>query len=322
MRAALEEQTRLVEISRKRLDLALRGANLGLWDWNVADDELFVDERWAAILGYDRDEIVPRVASWTKLLNPEDVERVERTFNEHLIEGLHETYSTEQRLRMKDGRWKWILDTGRVVERDADGKAVRMTGVILDIDRAKEHELMLEKLACSDPLTDVYNRRHLFSRLHEHLALLRRKGEASGDARCALAILDIDHFKRVNDTWGHLAGDHVLRTFAGVVRKALRPYDVLARYGGEEFGVLFVDCTREQARQVLERIRALILETRFSFQGAEIPVRFSAGVSGLEDFADPPGVDDVIRVADERLYLAKEGGRDRIVSSSGPGTQG
>ena len=311
----VREQSHRTFLSEQRLELALEGANLGMWDWNVKTDELFVDRRWAAMLGYEKEEIVPHVSSWTKLLHPDDIERVEKKLNRHL-KGERRSYFTEQRLKMKCGDWKWILDTGMVVERDSCGEAVRVTGVIIDIDRIKNHQFYLEKLASSDALTEVYNRRYFFTRLNEHYNLLKRTVRTPKETQCALAILDIDHFKNINDTYGHLAGDSVLRQFARMLSGTMRMYDILARYGGEEFVIMFVDCDKGMALKAMERIRENNLRKPYEFDGRRIQVRFSAGLVGFSDFEKlPDRVDGIIKLADERLYRAKEGGRDRCVSS-------
>jgi len=314
IRSLLDEQAKNIAVSEQRLDMALEGANLGLWDWNIKTGELFVDHRWLAILGYERGDIEPHVSSWTKILHPEDREAVERKLNEHLA-GLHGSYFTEQRLRMKSGEWKWILDTGKVLERGPDGIATRATGVILDIDQNKKYQFHLEKLASTDPLTETYNRRYFFARLTEHFQMLRRGGKEPAEIACSIAILDLDFFKAVNDTYGHQAGDYVLKNFARTLQGALRVYDLLARYGGEEFVIMFLDCNKEKALRVLERIRITNAETVYEFESKIIPVRFSAGLAGFEDFPSfPKSIDDLIRLPDERLYAAKEGGRGRIVA--------
>lgn len=312
----LQEQEDEVRLAKQRLELALEGANLGLWDWDTITNDLYIDERWAAILGYTRDEIPPHVSSWTKLLHPDDIARVERKLNDHLKHP-EKSYFTEQRLRKKNGEWKWILDTGRVVGVDDEGNSVRVTGVIMDIDRIKKTQFHLEKLASSDPLTGVYNRRYFFSRLNEHFALLKRNNRSPLAVQCSVAILDIDFFKKINDTMGHIAGDYVLKNFAKTLHESMRLYDVLARYGGEEFVILFLDCDKATALSILERIRDKNIATKYSFSDSSIEVRFSAGLSAFSDFeVFPDSVDELIALADDRLYLAKEGGRDRIMYES------
>ena len=125
--------------SEERLDLAVRGADLGTWDWNVNTGQVHLNERWAAMLGYSRDEIDSHVGAWEKLLHPEDKAQVMKTLQDHLDDRTS-YYQTEHRLRAKSGKWKWILDTGRVVSRDTKGKPLRVTGTHQDITVRKEAE--------------------------------------------------------------------------------------------------------------------------------------------------------------------------------------
>ncbi|MHC4598527.1 MAG: PAS domain-containing sensor histidine kinase [Planctomycetota bacterium] len=125
--------------SRERLELALKGADLGMWDTNLATDEVFFDDRWAELLGYRREEIEPTAQSWRDLVHPEDMERVREAMEAHL-KGRTPFYETEHRLRTKGGEWKWILDRGRVVEWDDQGRPLRATGTHQDIDDRKRVE--------------------------------------------------------------------------------------------------------------------------------------------------------------------------------------
>ncbi|GMU91560.1 MAG: hypothetical protein AMXMBFR4_06180 [Candidatus Hydrogenedentota bacterium] len=125
--------------SEERLDLALKGADLGLWDWNIQTGEVIFDERWAGMLGYAVNELEPHLDTWKKLVHPDDYDRVSRVFKAHL-NGEIPFYETEHRLRAKSGEWKWILDRGRVVEWDGHGKPVRATGTHLDITERKKAE--------------------------------------------------------------------------------------------------------------------------------------------------------------------------------------
>ncbi|MFH0826040.1 MAG: ATP-binding protein [Pseudomonadota bacterium] len=131
--------------SRERLELALEGAELGMWDWNIQTGELVLNERWAQMLGYTGSEIRPHIDSWYGMLHPEDVERVRDVMDRHLQDATP-SYEVEYRSWTKSGEWKWILARGKVVERDEEGKPLRATGTRLDItDRKRAEELLLER---------------------------------------------------------------------------------------------------------------------------------------------------------------------------------
>ena len=131
--------------SRERLELAITGANLGLWDWHVQTGEVVFNEQWAEMLGYALDEIAPHVDTWADLVHPDDMEHVENILQAHL-DGETEFYEAVHRMKAKDGSWRWILDLGKVVERDEDGTPLRATGIHQDVTERKEAQYRLRQL--------------------------------------------------------------------------------------------------------------------------------------------------------------------------------
>lgn len=175
-----------------------------------------------------------------------------------------------------------------------------------------EQELVNQSVL--DPLTGIHNRRYLEPRMEDMLAHYLRTGEG-----LALAMLDIDYFKRVNDTHGHRAGDRVLQQFAGLLRDECRGMDVAARYGGEEFILALSNITSEQAVGALRRVLAKVRDRAVHFEGQEIPVSASAGLVHATDLPrEALSTDALITEADRRLYFAKGAGRDCLVDASGP----
>jgi diguanylate cyclase (GGDEF)-like protein len=165
----------------------------------------------------------------------------------------------------------------------------------------------------TDPLTGWSNRRYLEARLPQEVALAVRHGEP-----LSCLILDVDHFKQVNDRYGHVAGDGVLREFAARVRDQLRTTDLAVRFGGEEFAVFLIRTGEEDARHVAERIRHRVAATPFRLPGGRlIPVTVSGGIAGLlpgEQLNDAAALGaSMLRRADAALYRAKAAGRNRIL---------
>ncbi|HIE1810477.1 TPA: diguanylate cyclase [Pseudomonas aeruginosa] len=158
--------------------------------------------------------------------------------------------------------------------------------------------------ALTDPLTGLPNRAALSERLELEVARRRRDG-----GELLLAVLDIDHFKRINDDFGHLAGDKVLKIIAGELRKRLRQADFIARFGGEEFVVLLPATSLEAGRQLLERLRAAIAACPFHFKGEPLSITCSAGITAFEG---NEASEAVFERADQALYRAKRAGRDRL----------
>lgn len=179
-------------------------------------------------------------------------------------------------------------------------------GLALAMNNALVHD-RLQRLAALDPLTGLYNRRFGMARLHEEFQRSVRGGSPLG-----VVMLDIDHFKQVNDTYGHLVGDRVLIQTARLVRTVMREGDILVRYGGEEFLAILPAAAREDALQVAERLRRLVEESSVKDGDQIIRVTISAGVSAFPDISVDKD-EELVQLADQSLYTAKEGGRNRVV---------
>jgi len=179
------------------------------------------------------------------------------------------------------------------------------------VDEEEERSLRrVYEAATIDGLTGIYNRKHLEERIVAELAYAARH-----KTPLAVIILDVDHFKKVNDTHGHLGGDAVLQTFAALLKHEIRPEDLLARYGGEEFVVLARGSTTEQGVELAERLRKRIESTPIPFEGKEIRITSSGGVASLSEATIPAEREALLSAADARLYKAKQSGRNRIVAS-------
>jgi len=176
------------------------------------------------------------------------------------------------------------------------------------------HRRRLRRLAMTDPLTGLANRRATMERVDE---ALRMVGMAR--PRACVALLDIDHFKSCNDRFGHDAGDLVLSEFARLVEDGVRPTDIVGRWGGEEFLVIFPATDASQAARIIDRVRTRAAEEEFDF-ARDYQLNFSAGIAMLEETGDR--IDDCIKLADRRLYAAKALGRDRTCAGGHGGNVG
>jgi diguanylate cyclase (GGDEF)-like protein len=182
------------------------------------------------------------------------------------------------------------------------------------MDQTQEEVMRrLYESSTRDPLTGADNRRNMDSRLQAEIAFAQRHSRP-----LAVILLDIDHFKSVNDRHGHPAGDEVLKTVAAVVRGQLRTEDAFARYGGEEFVIVLRDTTVTQAALVADRVREKIGKTSIEIGGGAIAVTVSAGCASLA-CSQGTATEELIGVADRRLYKAKRSGRNRVVSSDDTG---
>ncbi len=197
---------------------------------------------------------------------------------------------------------------------DKEGETTRILISVFDIsdwvffqNELKESRRELEKLTLIDDLTQIPNRRAIMEQLNRQLSIHLRKKRP-----LALIVLDIDHFKKVNDTHGHQCGDVVLRKLAWILVDALRGYDIVGRYGGEEFVIILPESNRNQAVLVAERLRAMVEETPIAYQKQQIDITVSLGVA-IKGEQEKVGQDKLFKVADRCLYMAKEHGRNKVV---------
>jgi diguanylate cyclase (GGDEF)-like protein len=173
-----------------------------------------------------------------------------------------------------------------------------------NIEHAYHEEIY--RLTTVDGLTQVYNKRYLLETLDREISRAHRYGRP-----LSLIMFDIDHFKKINDTYGHLAGDHVLKEMAGAIKSRIRREDIMGRYGGEEFVIALPEIDNYNAMIFAEKIRRLVEKHQFIFEDVQIPVTISIGISSAwEDLENP---EDFIKEADANLYRAKNSGRNCCV---------
>ena len=311
--------------SEFRWKFAIEGAGDGLWDWNVPDTTVFHSTRWKTMLGFTEDEIGNSPDEWYKRVHPDDLQRV-MSDEQAQLDNLTPTYGNEHRVRCKDGSWKWILTRGMVVSRDAQGKPLRVIGTHRDITELHEAEavrLALEEkvhqMAYLDPLTHLPNRRLLDDRLNQALAASKRSALYG-----ALMFLDLDNFKPLNDSHGHVAGDMLLAEVARRLTGFVRETDTVARLGGDEFVVLLNELhadkatSTEQASAVAEKIRVALAEPyRLSVtlpgEAATTVEHHCTASIGVVLFVNHlSSQTDLMKWADAAMYLAKDAGRNTI----------
>ncbi len=306
--ALVEERTAQLRDSELRWQYALESARDGVWDWDHASGRVFFSAAWKAMLGYREDEVGDRLEEWRERVHPDDLPACLEALRAH-FDGETPFYENEHRMRCRDGSYKWILDRGRVLTRTADGLPLRVIGTHTDIDRQKQAELALErvnaelrKLAITDSLTGIFNRRHFHERLEDEMQRAQRYGSP-----LSLMMFDLDHFKQVNDRFGHERGDFVLRETCERVAQRLRRSDIFCRSGGEEFVVLCPETDLEQARALAESLLQRLRRDPFAEVGV---VTASFGVSAFQ-----PGetADAFLARVDHAMYRAKGEGRDRVV---------
>lgn len=206
----------------------------------------------------------------------------------------------------KDGSKKWLdVKVAGLSERGRDAGKVFLIRDVTTIQRILRK---LYRLANYDSLTKIFNRRRFFDDAGKEVARVLRYGHG-----IAVLMIDLDHFKRINDTWGHVVGDRMLAAVAKTIRRRIRATDIFGRYGGEEFAIVLVSVDASQARLVSESIRSLVEGMVFRHEDSEIRVTVSIGVSLPWPDAGGKTLESLIVAADNALYQAKSSGRNRVV---------
>ena len=211
--------------SEERYALAVRGANDGIWDWDLRTSQIHYSSRWKAMLGFQDDEVGGTIGEWFNRVHVEDAERLQLDIDSHL-KGVTAQFENEHRILHKDSAYRWVLTRGIAV-RGHDGTATRMAGSMTDITDRKYAEAKLLHNAFYDPLTNLPNRALFLERLR--FAVERAKRHA--DYLFAVLFLDLDRFKNVNDSMGHMAGDQLLVSIARRIEEGRRSTDMVARLG-------------------------------------------------------------------------------------------
>jgi diguanylate cyclase (GGDEF)-like protein len=192
----------------------------------------------------------------------------------------------------------------------ANGDRVKVGPTILKylsgLDAEAKYHEEIYRMTIVDGLTQIHNKRYLFEALEKELIRARRY-----DRQLSLLIFDIDYFKNINDQYGHLAGDHVLRELARIVQERIRRDEVFARYGGEEFVIVLPETPLAGGVALAENLRGRVETHPFAFQGERIPVTISVGCAMMNEEKTAA---DLIQRADDKLYEAKRGGRNRVCS--------
>jgi diguanylate cyclase (GGDEF)-like protein/PAS domain S-box-containing protein len=288
--------------SEERYALAARGSNDGLWDWNLSANVVHFSPRWKAMLGYEEGEMGDKPEEWFDRIHDADRDRVKEEIAAHQ-KGLTPHFESEHRVLHKEGSFRWMLSRGVAVH-DASGNVLRMAGSQTDITEGK----------VSDPLTGLPNRLLFIDRVGRLVKHSKRRK----DHLFAVLFLDLDGFKMINDSMGHLIGDQLLLGVANRLEKCLRSTDTVsrigetftvARLGGDEFTVL-LDHIKDpsDAKRAAERMMKA-LAPPFILGGREVFTSVSIGIALSNPAYEQP--EDILRDADTAMYRAKSLGKAR-----------
>ena len=308
----LQAERQLAE-NEERWRLALEAVGDGVWDWDTLTETAYFSRDWWRMLNvHDRAGAAP-IDEWLCRVHPDDAGDL-RTRIENVRSGTETMLNFEHRLRCDDGTYRWFLVRGVVLFRAENGRALRTIGTHTDITRRREMEDLLRRqteeltiLATTDPLTGLLNRRCFLEKADAELLRSFRY-----ERDMAMIMVDIDFFKKVNDTYGHAVGDTVLRRVADLLGANMRSSDSLGRLGGEEFAVLLPETSTANAQILAETLRKKLAEDETILSGgAKLKITASFGVAALASAGDT--VKSILDHADEALYAAKQAGRNLVV---------
>lgn len=302
LNAQLEKEVVLkVKEEKSLLTLFDKSENV-LFKWNndTEGSVAYVSESVSRLLGYTKEEFESSTITYTSCIHPEDLEKVrqELTSNNTCVDDffVHKPY----RIVTKDGSVKWILDN-TVVIKDEHGKITYYLGYLSDITELQNYQRELELLSQTDQLTELNNRLFIDKSLElQHYRFLR-DGEL-----CSLIMLDIDLFKEVNDLYGHLIGDEVLKEFANILKNNIRESDIAGRWGGEEFLIILPHTDITKARKLAQKLQSAIHSYSFTQVGKKTA---SFGISELKVNMS---IKQLLENVDQALYSSKKNGRNRI----------
>jgi diguanylate cyclase (GGDEF)-like protein/PAS domain S-box-containing protein len=295
---------RALKRSEERLALAAEGANDGLWEWDLRSQELYVSGRFRAMLGLPAAAGMGRPDEWMDRVHADDIVSLKEALEAHLS-GKTDHFQHEHRIRHEDGTYRRFLCRG-VAVRGAGRRSARVAGSLTDTTERAIAQEQLPSAGSLDPLTGLCNRAVFVEGLGRRLKEFK---ERRGGSRFAALYLDLDRFKVVNDSLGHLVGDELLTAVSRRLELCLRKGDALARLGGDEFAILLNELGDEnQANAIAFRIQEA-LSAPFSIGGREVFTSASIGIAfGLAQYNNP---DEIMRDADTAMYHAKSRGKAR-----------
>ncbi len=290
---------------RRRLSAIIEGTNAGTWEWNVQTGALRVNECWAEMLGYTLAELWPlTVKTFQKFVHPNDYRVLESLLEEHFT-GKTEYYEAEFRMRHKNGSWTWVMSRGKVSLWADSGVPQLMYGTHLDISRQKQIESEIRHLADHDALTGL----PVLRLAKDRIAMALSSGERNKRIS-AVCFIDLDGFKKVNDTFGHDGGDALLQEVAQRLVGCLRKVDTVARIGGDEFLVVLSDLKQKED---VERIAQKLVRTvskPYEIGENNPEVGLSMGIALFQGAWEMDDIGTLISKADEAMYRVKKAGKN------------
>ena len=291
-----------LQSSEQSLVEAQRIARMGSWEWDLVNDKMHWSDELYRVFGVTRDQFVPSFESFLELVHLDDRESIKEHVEATCSQG--SPFGVDYRITLPDGAIRFMHAEAEL-ECDGDGQPLRLMGTAQDISEAHDLSEQLSFQASHDVLTGLINRREFEHRLARALETAR-----SDNIEHALCYFDLDQFKVVNDSCGHVAGDELLRQLAALLTQRIRKRDTLARLGGDEFAVLMERCSLTQAKRVANGLRKAIEGFQFLWKDKSFSIGVSIGLVLINK--DSQSAINALKDADSACYAAKDAGRNRI----------
>ncbi|UQB43094.1 diguanylate cyclase [Thiomicrospira microaerophila] len=304
-RLAFEQTT---QDHNQRLWHTLNQSLDGMWDWNLTNDHVFFSLQLKTMLGYGPDEMEPHVDTWKDNIHPEDMPLVLQRMQDHLADR-RERYQAEYRLKNRNGHFIWVQDRGRICERDDKGNPSRVVGIVQDITDLKQIQLTLEAQASEDILTGLANRRKAEQVLSEQLRLIAKTQQT-----LSIGLIDLDHFKQINDLHGHHKGDKTLKQAGLLLQQNIGSQNFIARWGGEEFILIMPSTNQQQAISLSDQLHQAFAKFNWNNILGIQAISFSMGLTNLNS-SDNLDINTLLIEIDQALYKAKHQGRNQTVNA-------
>jgi diguanylate cyclase (GGDEF)-like protein/PAS domain S-box-containing protein len=290
-----EEQRRQSEEalrkSEEQLKLVLEGSNDGYCDWHIPSATVWMSARYIEMLGYLPGEIDQTPLAIKRLVHPEDWPLADSFIDEELVSN-HPSFELAVRMKAKSGEWKWVQYRGKVVERDGQGLATRVAGTCTDITEKKMFEERLKYAGTHDQLTGLYNRAYFDSEFE--------RMKVGRSFPVSIVSADVDGLKAVNDRFGHVEGDRLLRLAARAMKESFRAEDVVARIGGDEFAVILPNADENVVKETVKRVLACQATLSTSLQHYQLSISIGSATADCSE-----QLNESLKQADARMYYYK-----------------
>lgn len=288
------QREREIKKNKSRLELAVKGAHIGIWDWDITSDEVYHNEKWVNILGYKFTERT-KYKELINIIHKDDIKKFKKNIDK-LLQGDIEIFEMEYRIKTVEGEWKWVRNIGSITTRNAKNQPLRAVGIYIDIDQQKKEKERVRYLSYHDELTGLYNRRYLNNEI--------QRLKNSRKHPISIIIGDIDNLKYINDNYGHVLGDKYIKRVANILKETLRTEDIVARIGGDEFVALLIETDFLEAQNICDRIEHKI---KIVNNEEDLPVSLSISLGTETAKNKKTNFSDIYNLADQNMYKVKNG---------------